>query len=349
MLKMMLVLIFVIYGVYLAPVNFKEMGDENLISDVDMIEDFIPQDLSESPTRVKRFNAKKHPYLRWPNKTVPYWINMTFYTSEHVQQIEKAMREIENVTCVKFVRRTYHHDYVTFTGDTGGCSSYVGRLNAEQLVKLKPSKVGTGCFKLTTIMHELMHTLGFVHTQISANRDDYVKIMWENIDKSNHKQLKVFLKRDEVVDFGLGYDFDSILHYNSKGYSTNGKPTIVAKDPSINPSRMGQRKHLSEGDIKRIKMYYSCEDEPKTISLNNQRNLTGASVPTFLPFPDQVNGTFRSVFNGPKTELGTRTEVTSVTSNQPIRLQRLLFFYPNGTERVLPLFGLKWNQWNKKL
>ncbi|CRK90383.1 CLUMA_CG003996, isoform A [Clunio marinus] len=262
MLKTILVLIFVLCGVYLAPVNFKEMGDENLISDVDVIEDSIKEDLSESPTRVKRFNAKKHPYLRWPNKTVPYWINMTFYTSEHVQQIEKAMREIENVTCLKFVGRTYQHDYVTFTGNTKRCVSQVGRNGGQQYIRLMPTTVETNCFRLGSIMHELVHTLGFYHTHIGTNRDDHIKILWENIDPSRQNDFKVFLKSDEVDDFGLGYDFDSILQYHSKAFSANGKPTIVVKDPNIKPNRMGQRKSLSRGDVLRIRKFYDCDDEP---------------------------------------------------------------------------------------
>ena len=48
---------------------------------------------------------------RWPNKTVPYKMSMD-YTKEQSDYIELALKTIESVSCVKFVRRTNEEDYV---------------------------------------------------------------------------------------------------------------------------------------------------------------------------------------------------------------------------------------------
>lgn len=48
---------------------------------------------------------------RWPNKTVPYELSSN-HTKEQRDYIEKALRTIESVSCVKFVRRTNEVDYV---------------------------------------------------------------------------------------------------------------------------------------------------------------------------------------------------------------------------------------------
>ena len=43
-------------------------------------------------------------------------------------------------------------------------------------------KIADGCeYMLGTIIHEMMHTLGFWHEQSRGDRDEHVTIVWENI------------------------------------------------------------------------------------------------------------------------------------------------------------------------
>ena len=61
------------------------------------------------------------------------------------------------------------------------CWSYIGRFGffglAGQEVNLEP-----GCFRAhVTILHELLHVLGFYHEQSRWDRDDYVTIHTANI------------------------------------------------------------------------------------------------------------------------------------------------------------------------
>lgn len=51
---------------------------------------------------------------RWPNKTIPYQLDMA-YTSEQRNFIEIALKTIESVSCLKFVRRTDEQHYVDVT------------------------------------------------------------------------------------------------------------------------------------------------------------------------------------------------------------------------------------------
>lgn len=53
-------------------------------------------------------------YYHWPNKTVPYQLSDE-HTKEQNDYIELALRTIESVSCVKFVRRTNEYDYVEVT------------------------------------------------------------------------------------------------------------------------------------------------------------------------------------------------------------------------------------------
>lgn len=51
---------------------------------------------------------------RWPNKTVPYQLSMN-HTSEQRNHIELALKTIESVACVKFIRRSNETDYIEIT------------------------------------------------------------------------------------------------------------------------------------------------------------------------------------------------------------------------------------------
>lgn len=60
-----------------------------------------------SPTR-NGLIAKRYV---WPNKTVPYVLSPD-HKPEHHQMIENALKQIEAVSCIKFVRRTNENDYI---------------------------------------------------------------------------------------------------------------------------------------------------------------------------------------------------------------------------------------------
>ena len=59
---------------------------------------------------------------------------------------------------------------------------------------------------------------------LRPDRDDYVKINWENIKAGNEVN---FEKRNKTgATEYLSYDFHSIMHYGSSDFSTNGQNTI---------------------------------------------------------------------------------------------------------------------------
>ncbi|RWS24205.1 Astacin-like metalloprotease toxin [Leptotrombidium deliense] len=67
-----------------------------------------------------RFGVKET-YYRWPRNTIPYTISKERRNLK--RQIEKAMRHIEDKTCIRFVPHTTEEDYIEiFRGD--GCVLY---------------------------------------------------------------------------------------------------------------------------------------------------------------------------------------------------------------------------------
>ncbi|CRK96002.1 CLUMA_CG009442, isoform A [Clunio marinus] len=190
---------------------------------------------------------------RWKNNTVPFWINTTFYNQEQVDYIRKAATHLANRTCLKFPELSSppeDGDFIFVTGDTHGCASSVGRQGGPQRLRLQPYGIEKGCFKLFTIVHEFIHSLGFHHMHNAYDRDDYVKIQWENV-KEGAEGSFFTRPNTEVSQFGVPYDVGSVMHYGDTLSSKNRKPTMVA---IVNPYNrtMGQRKETTPEDILRI-------------------------------------------------------------------------------------------------
>ena len=55
----------------------------------------------------------------------------------------------------------------------------MGRQGGAQNITL-----GSGCSRLGTILHEMMHCLGIIHEQSRPDRDNHVIVVTENVDKS---------------------------------------------------------------------------------------------------------------------------------------------------------------------
>lgn len=72
----------------------------------------------------------------------------------------------------------YKTKEIRLTGLCGRCWSYVGDRQDGQVLSL-----GSGCDHKAVIEHELLHALGFYHTQSRQDRDDYVKIWLDQVNE----------------------------------------------------------------------------------------------------------------------------------------------------------------------
>ncbi|XP_058839023.1 hatching enzyme 1.2-like isoform X2 [Topomyia yanbarensis] len=189
---------------------------------------------------------------RWPGAVVPFVISGDFRANE-MQLIEDAFNEYHKKTCVKFKPRMGEKDYISIESSKSGCWSSVGRIGGRQEVNLQIPGCTT---KVGTIVHELMHAVGFLHEQNRSERDDWVKIQTQNIQRGTETN---FLKaKSGTTDaFGVKYDYGSVMHYSATAFSSNGQPTIIAKKSGGN--RMGQRNGFSQGDIDKINKMYGCK------------------------------------------------------------------------------------------
>ena len=161
----------------------------------------------------------------------------------------------EAVASVNFSPRTSQLNYVHIQ-DSAGNNSEVGQAGGKQIINI------TSWNSKFVIAHELGHCLGFWHEQSRSDRDSYITI---NLDKIQNGKADDFAIEDHSSHYGP-YDFDSVMHYNSCGFSTCGNCTSSSSSCwtiTVNPpyagewqSQIGQRDHLSRMDALTMSFLY---------------------------------------------------------------------------------------------
>jgi len=111
-------------------------------------------------------------------------------------------------------------------------------------LNLEPAK----CDTVSVAMHEMGHVLGMTHEQSRPDRDQWIRINWENVKPDWKDQFGI-----EKGFVGKPYDYHSIMQYPMFTPVASINATIPLMTP-INcaqrscPATLGQTKGLSKGD-----------------------------------------------------------------------------------------------------
>lgn len=186
---------------------------------------------------------------RWPQGIIAFEVDekLPFKNKFALYQAIDHWQQSTNIEFVELTstNRNQYPDYISFIPAPGTiCASYVGRKGGKQEINLSPR-----CTMMNTV-HEIGHALGLWHEQSRADRDSYIKILWENIAEDHKYNFNQHLH--DGKDFGA-YDYSSIMHYGPNAFSKNGEKTIV---PLIEEITIGQRNQLSNHDIAAINAMY---------------------------------------------------------------------------------------------
>ena len=136
------------------------------------------------------------------------------------------------------------------------CWSYLGFQGGKQTLS-----VGRNCRNFGLVAHQIGHAIGFWHESHRPDRDNYVHILQKNIKP---KYIQYFKKQSGISEqsaklLELGYDFESIMHFSNTSYSKGQRLSIKVRRRWKNEAgNVGQRDRLSQLDIKRVNLLYSC-------------------------------------------------------------------------------------------
>lgn len=185
---------------------------------------------------------------RWPNGLVPYTIDPNL---QYPYRVYDAIAHWESKTRIRFVQRTEENsekypNYVNFV-PSDGCWSHVGMQTGGQEIGL-----AVACTTGNAI-HEIGHTIGLWHEQSREDRNNFVKINYQNILRGHEHNFNQQITDGD--DYG-NYDYESIMHYGAYAFSKHHEKTIEPLQPDVT---IGQRDHLSDGDIFAVHSMYPSE------------------------------------------------------------------------------------------
>ena len=181
----------------------------------------------------------------WEDGVIPFTIDPSI-SDYQKNEILIAVSTINKQTVIKFEEAKSQEDKVLFKSGGTHCYSYVGRIGGTQDLVLGPD-----C-KASQILHEMLHALGFYHEQSRPDRDEYIQILWENIEQKYFEQFKKVPPLHSVIN-DSNFDYQSIMLYPSYAFS------IGPQDPSIltiDGQEYSPLKTLSTGDVEKIKILY---------------------------------------------------------------------------------------------
>ena len=183
---------------------------------------------------------------RWPNGVIYYEV-ASGMPEVNRTRIRDAISYWESETNVRFARRTNQRNYVVFQ-PSSGCSANVGVIGGQQVINLS-----TACSFGNTV-HEIGHCAGLFHEHTRLNRDQYIRINFDNIQSGRENNfVRADLRTNDVRDWAGQMNYGSIMMYSSTAFSKNGDRTIVRKDGQ---TYAAQRNGLSSVDVTGINRMY---------------------------------------------------------------------------------------------
>ncbi|KAL0867875.1 hypothetical protein ABMA27_008565 [Loxostege sticticalis] len=150
-----------------------------------------------------------------------------------------AMTTIEETSCVRFKPiltpwSDSHWIHITNKDGVRECVHDTA-VNGSSTLEIVMT-MGIECMQRRDILHLLMHALGFNDEITHPQRDQYVRVLWDNINPAYRPLFRI--RYEEFSSRQTEYDPMSIMHFHDRAFTMNGQATIQPLIPGlvINPS-----------------------------------------------------------------------------------------------------------------
>jgi len=210
----------------------------------------------------------------WPNNNVPYEFDSSFNKNDQATFM-KAVEQIEKVTCVTFSKRSGEEYYLKVIREcpcttnkkcfAGGWVDILGAGAPTGLWIGKTCMEPTNQYDVGLVIHEIMHALGFIHTQQRPDRNSTLSVFEKNIEDNNGARYQYAMCKD-CSTHNSAYDCMSIMHYRAhffrRSTACNRRNPeacpMVAKDPSV-CDLWSHNNVMTKADIDIINEVYNCK------------------------------------------------------------------------------------------
>ncbi|XP_059174422.1 uncharacterized protein LOC131954655 [Physella acuta] len=184
---------------------------------------------------VGRFKRTIQPStILWP-EVVPYVVDPSYQAlgDYYIILLKRAIKYIMSRLCLSFVDVTAKYDPndpTWFTNNGFAMNSFLQVKNGVGCVAGNgPGRKPTGvspCQDFVINMHEILHTLGGVHTQQGAPAKYYLTVNFDNVDPAYRGTYIIYPPGPKFFNSGF-FDPDSSLMYGSRTWSRNALDTYT--------------------------------------------------------------------------------------------------------------------------